>query len=222
MIKPIETRYKGYRFRSRLEARWAVFFDALGLNWEYEPEGFDLGCLGSYLPDFVLPELGMWVEVKGCASKITEDEADKAQELFRQSGMAVAIVAGKSPSGHLIDGCDRQDVYGLFGLKEGPMKSGYIQAVFCADATHSSGGECLTGFEFALNRDDGLVYVFPDLVADGMRERDFYISLDYDPANRFVSMPDGYIAPHEYSGEKVYLAAQKARSARFEHGERPA
>lgn len=41
-IKPIETLYKGYRFRSRLEARWAVFFDALGLKWEYEKEGFDL------------------------------------------------------------------------------------------------------------------------------------------------------------------------------------
>jgi nucleoside 2-deoxyribosyltransferase len=52
MIKAIETRYKGYRFRSRLEARWAVFFDALGLEWEYEPEGFDLGDAGWYLPDF--------------------------------------------------------------------------------------------------------------------------------------------------------------------------
>lgn len=41
-IKAIETQYKGYRFRSRLEARWAVFFDVLGIQWEYEPEGFDL------------------------------------------------------------------------------------------------------------------------------------------------------------------------------------
>lgn len=28
-VKAIDTVYKGYRFRSRLEARWAVFFDAL-------------------------------------------------------------------------------------------------------------------------------------------------------------------------------------------------
>lgn len=42
IIRAIETKYKGYRFRSRLEARWAVFFDALGVQWEYEPEGFDL------------------------------------------------------------------------------------------------------------------------------------------------------------------------------------
>jgi hypothetical protein len=31
-IKAIETRYKGYRFRSRLEARWSVFFDAMELT----------------------------------------------------------------------------------------------------------------------------------------------------------------------------------------------
>lgn len=39
MITPIETIYKGYRFRSRLEARWAVYLDACGADWEYEPEG---------------------------------------------------------------------------------------------------------------------------------------------------------------------------------------
>lgn len=65
-IKAIETRYKGYRFRSRLEARWAVFFDALGIEWQYEPEGFELAT-GRYLPDFYLPGVrgGIWVEVKG-------------------------------------------------------------------------------------------------------------------------------------------------------------
>jgi hypothetical protein len=64
VIKAIETRYKGYRFRSRLEARWAVFFDALGLTWRYEPEGFDLDGL-YYLPDFWVPEWDCWVEIKG-------------------------------------------------------------------------------------------------------------------------------------------------------------
>lgn len=63
-IKPIQTRYKGYHFRSRLEARWAVLFDALGIEWEYEPEGFDLGDLGYYLPDFYLPQTRHYVEVK--------------------------------------------------------------------------------------------------------------------------------------------------------------
>ena len=42
MNKAIETIYNGFRFRSRLEARWAVFFDNLSVKYRYEPEGFDL------------------------------------------------------------------------------------------------------------------------------------------------------------------------------------
>lgn len=53
-IKAIETQYKGYRFRSRLEARWGVFFDALGIKWGYEVEGYDLDECGYYLPDFII------------------------------------------------------------------------------------------------------------------------------------------------------------------------
>jgi hypothetical protein len=67
MIKPIETRYKGYRFRSRLEARWAVFFDCMGSSWEYEPEGFVLDDGTHYLPDFrVKTPQGkdIWYEIK--------------------------------------------------------------------------------------------------------------------------------------------------------------
>lgn len=63
MIRAIETAYKGYRFRSRLEARWAVFFDTMGWEYEYEPEGFLLES-GMYLPDFFVLSLDMWVEVK--------------------------------------------------------------------------------------------------------------------------------------------------------------
>lgn len=63
-IKAIETEYKGYKFRSRLEARWAVFFDAAEIEWEYEPEGFTLSNGDYYLPDFFLAKLGIYVEVK--------------------------------------------------------------------------------------------------------------------------------------------------------------
>ncbi len=62
-IKAIETRYNGYHFRSRLEARWAIFFDALGIEWEYEKEGYGLQS-GKYLPDFWLPQVSMWAETK--------------------------------------------------------------------------------------------------------------------------------------------------------------
>jgi hypothetical protein len=67
---PIETRYGGYRFRSRLEARLAYFLDrvhdAITRQWVYEPEGFRLGD-DYYLPDFFLPNFGphgTYLEVK--------------------------------------------------------------------------------------------------------------------------------------------------------------
>lgn len=62
-VKAIETHYNGRKFRSRLEARWAVFFDKLGLEFRYEPEGFDFDGLW-YLPDFWLPKLDVWIEIK--------------------------------------------------------------------------------------------------------------------------------------------------------------
>ena len=63
-IGPIETKYRGYRFRSRLEARWAVFFDALDIDWEYEREGYDLGRAGWYLPDFFCRNTKWFAEIK--------------------------------------------------------------------------------------------------------------------------------------------------------------
>lgn len=82
MMKPIETRYHGCRFRSRLEAKWAVFFDCMDIEWEYEPEGYDLGDGIWYLPDFRLHGWKgrgsegheyLWAEVKG---KLPMDAAD--------------------------------------------------------------------------------------------------------------------------------------------------
>lgn len=66
MLQAIETKYNGFLFRSRLEARWAVFFDEMQIKYEYEPEGFKTKC-GYYLPDFrVMSKIGdpMWYEIK--------------------------------------------------------------------------------------------------------------------------------------------------------------
>lgn len=96
-MKSIDTVYKGYRFRSRLEARWAVFMDTLGVKWEYEKEGFDLGALGRYLPDFWLPELNCFLEVKGADP--TPGEIALCDLLRQQHGAAVVIVHGEIGAG---------------------------------------------------------------------------------------------------------------------------
>jgi len=50
---PKPTTYKGTQFRSRLEARWAVFFDCLAIDWIYEPMTFTIQpTKWEYTPDF--------------------------------------------------------------------------------------------------------------------------------------------------------------------------
>ena len=112
MIKAIETRYKGYRFRSRLEARWAVFFDALQVEWDYEPEGFDLGSAGWYLPDFYLPDLDVWIEVKPVPLERNGTAWTKAEALATST--PILMLAGSIGA--------------------------YDVTLFCHDMTDSSGG----------------------------------------------------------------------------------
>jgi hypothetical protein len=90
-IKPIQTRYKGYHFRSRLEARWAVFFDALALEWEYEPQGFELSS-GLYLPDFKVSypdQKNCWFECKGALEDVRSDEWARMIEFEEAAGLIV-------------------------------------------------------------------------------------------------------------------------------------
>ena len=58
MIKAIETKYNGYNFRSRTEAKWAYVFDKLNIKYLYENEGYELENGDWYLPDFYLPKHG--------------------------------------------------------------------------------------------------------------------------------------------------------------------
>lgn len=64
-IEAVPSWYAGITFRSKLEADWAATLDQWGIRWEYEPETISLPSGVNYIPDFWLPELGTWLEVKG-------------------------------------------------------------------------------------------------------------------------------------------------------------
>lgn len=93
-MKAIETFYRGNLFRSRIEARWAVFFSTLGIPYEYEKEGFELERI-NYLPDFWLPIQKCWIEIKG--EKPTQNEIDKGLLLHDATGNNVFIFYGQIP-----------------------------------------------------------------------------------------------------------------------------
>ena len=120
-IQAIETQYQGCRFRSRLEARWAVFFDAMDIKWEYEKEGYALGELGWYLPDFWLPDLRVWVEVK--AQQGTKEEYSKLRRVVENTDCLAGCFLTKVPSnveelenerGQAVKSDDDEDWYSFY------------------------------------------------------------------------------------------------------------
>lgn len=125
---PIQTSYNGYNFRSRLEARWAVAFDAMGIEYEYEPEGFTLADGTSYLPDFKLlnvrhrgaDEWGpLFVEVKGQMSP-----ADlKKISLFEEP---IIVIGAIPPIGNIYKTTIEHDYEWSFRFIDGDEYHGFF------------------------------------------------------------------------------------------------
>jgi len=89
-VNGIPTSYGGVRFRSRLEAKWAAFFDTIGWRWTYEP--FDLE---GYIPDFVLHfRKPMLVEVKPDLS--LEDLKAHASKIEKTSWKHEFLIVGST------------------------------------------------------------------------------------------------------------------------------
>jgi hypothetical protein len=91
-LTAIPTTYNGFRCRSRLEARWLLFLDELGIAYNYEPEGFRLPNGLCYLPDLWFPQIHFWGEVK--PGTLTTEETAKACGLAASSGHPVLLLIG--------------------------------------------------------------------------------------------------------------------------------
>ncbi len=99
MSKGIPTEYKGYRFRSRLEATWAKFFDSIKWPWQYEPIDLE-----GYIPDFILefPWQPLLVEVKPVL--VFQEFDEYAPKIEKSGWQHDAIIVGASPfRNHLRD-----------------------------------------------------------------------------------------------------------------------
>jgi len=98
-----DSRYEGTWFKSKLEARWAVFFDSFNMKWKYESRGFFLKKSNLYyLPDFYLPDLDVWWEVK--PDEPGEVEQEKCSDLCEQTKSRVFVAFGDIPFPHPGDG----------------------------------------------------------------------------------------------------------------------
>lgn len=188
-MKAIETKYKGYLFRSRLEARWAVFFDAMGIEWEYEPEGFVLDDGTYYLPDFYLCTLGCYFEVKRKGIKDTEE--------------------GKKAIKKIRSGADEDSWAGIIAFGD-PMDDDLL--IFCQDVTDSSGGGYSGSVTIGIHPRYSIPYLF---AYDDPRYRDFYSSLQEGVKIPMCSTEYGDYEYRNFMNERVIRARMRARRARF-------
>lgn len=126
-LSPIPTAYQGYLFRSRLEARWAVFFTTLAIAWEYEAEGYTLPDGLWYLPDFWLPQVRMFAEVKPAV--LGDDIVEIGDEAMRK---AIGLVEGSGRPLMILDGPPRITNY--WALWPDPILGWAWEDVLLSDA----------------------------------------------------------------------------------------
>lgn len=200
-LKAIETEYKGYRFRSRLEARWVVFFDACGVKWEYEPEGYVLSDGGYYLPDFLLHDVtfnhagysegnDLYVEVKG---KMTAEDAEKIKKF---------AFPPEADDGECWDPDKMNPLLVVGNIPEGDDADAITDAVFDTAFGSAPFGVAMFNFETV---DGDYFGAMPGVGLDGKFQ--------------LFGADSSYVCDmNPYATERAY---RMARQARFEYGETP-
>lgn len=218
-LKPIETVYQGYRFRSRLEARWAVLFGSLGMKWEYEPEGFDLNGVW-YLPDFRLPDLSLWVEVKPDASLSAHDQQKTRR--FRDALSLDYIERFRTSTAP-----DSVESWRLITVSGAPFRDQNREQTYrTGDGFHQTFIDCLVCRHIQISREP---WYGPDEVqyfcgccdwgncrggTDAESERRWHRWFHKGDISAPLTAGDPALTP------RLCRAYAAARSARFEHGDR--
>ena len=213
--KAIETHYKGCRFRSRLEARWAVFFDALGIEWLYEPEGFEVtipyNAAGDtatyrYLPDFYLPKLKVWAEVKG--RLIDNDTYDMAM-----------ILDWCSPMPHICDSHDASTggLLMLGDVPDGTSLTVHPIVTHCEGLWRQFAFFTPAGLYRLTDKDMFLLSFFSSKPPPHTCHCDGFSSNIEERLELFDPTALTFISKRAYP--EVNTAYVRARSARFEFGE---
>ena len=232
-MKAIETEYKGYKFRSRLEARWAVFFDAIGIKWEYEPEGYQFEDGTMYLPDFYLPDLATYVEIKPESDKeriipsngikpkqnvaLPRNKYTDAAWNFCTNCNAYWIVFG-DPQTAIFElqnylFCNMYCVFHGYALAKNDKK---LQLKGCETTCY----ECKEDKQFVMSGVIAIVQTENKFIFLSTAE-DLYNNRVMPYKTQLGNYRNNSLSEIDDSIKKIELAATKARQARFEHGEHP-
>ena len=236
MIKAINTFYNGHYFRSRLEARVAVFLDELKLLetdqdplfYDYEPEGYATSE-GPYLPDFYVENLPVG-KVFGCPFSIilkcflevkgtwpTNKELKKAQALADETDIIVGFIIGTRKQGYLKNGSKWPS------LEASDHLYAFKKILLAERLDKEYGGDAV----FDELKYPNLDYMFTQAILGGYRK----VKCDGPIGSAFVDFwvtpkrlgKDADVRIVNYGSPDIYARpARAALSARFEHGEKGA
>lgn len=226
-VQAIETVYKGYRFRSRLEARWAVYLDAMQIEWEYEKEGYTLPDGTRYLPDFWLPELtvagggamsyGMFLEVKSFDA-LSDIAAPllKCIQLLDGAGEVFALAFGLPHQNRVIGGVAkriaRPDWLQDVGL---PAQQVYVNSAAFLPPLYVCGANFVmaSNSKYLSQTAEHGTYNLGEYTTDG------FFSWGSDGVH-FVNYDEDDTSL-EWVNDLIRAAENCAKQARFEHGQEP-
>lgn len=143
-IKSIPTLYKGTHFRSRLEAKWAAWFDLVGWNWIYEPIDLE-----GWAPDFSIEGYRgpIYCEVKPVISGKPSDQFEKASRSAMCETHDVLLL-GTAPTTvrgmYAIGMCNEADDGYLFRVAAVKHGCPGVQIGYCSEVGWY--GDRITGF----------------------------------------------------------------------------
>lgn len=224
-IKAIETYYNGYRFRSRLEARWAVFFDTVGITYEYEPEGFNVDgeC---YLPDFYLPKFDVYAEVKPPTEEAWIEVENKCFDFITWGGKIKAIIILSeipNPEKKDIDVANFPIIYWSYNSPRWGWWYWWIDG----DLVDNGPDKLITRNFYFIN---GAINTF---ITIGPFDLKYRSSIRLESMERYGPEQEQddwiygkYVQKRVYKdritvGRELLIGFLQARKARFEHGETP-
>ena len=237
-FRPIETHYKGYRFRSRLEARWAVFFDNMGIDYIYEPEGFEMMSPAGYsfdeqrfipskkiryLPDFYFPESQRYGEVKPVDSFDEMSIDDRLKIITASCG---PCSNGILLFGNIPDPGRAVTDYCVSVMFPGEYEDdkGVYTVPFLADVGAHLAFEVRDAIKAkAWTIKDSKAVSYKSLTSD-IRSVTCFTSIDGPwESIGFSVFDDGRQIEHAWDmpGMRAHMSLRAARSARFEYGEQP-
>lgn len=217
-IKPIETFYNRYRFRSRLEARWAVFFDKAGIKYQYEPQGYKLSDGTWYLPDFYLPDVeteygkGLWCEVKNDL----ERDLSKPKQ-FAMDGKYIAIITS-------FDGSDNGLIY--YDKNAGMIfdeNCYFYKCEYCNTYIYCDSGLATDPIFHSEKCNDKFNKISNGMILLAKEVRDLYYNYSNVKLESELQFSTELFLHGKYIRDSFIdhldNAVTKAKQARFEHGE---